>query len=203
MVVYKMKKFIFIHIMKCGGTTLRKIIEDIYKEHYLLDRNSWERKNDLLNLTEGNYPKNYENYHVIHGHMTIDRYKHLRWPNITFLRNPTERLISEYSSMSIRRPNAINRFDDIVDYCKGANRVNIMTKMTGGDLTKFDFIGVTEKYTESIIRFCNFLNIQVPNYIPLNVTINKKDVNKKTRLRLKRLNQKDFELYEKALELYK
>lgn len=71
--------------------------------------------------------------------MTIDRYKHLGRSNITFLRNPIERIVSEYSTLLRRRKKI--KYKNIIEYSESNNRVNIMQKMTGGNLNKFDFVG--------------------------------------------------------------
>jgi len=56
-------KFIFVHIPKSGGTTLREIIKKIYTSTYLLDRGSWNSKNGVINVNYNNdkYPLNYKN----------------------------------------------------------------------------------------------------------------------------------------------
>jgi len=133
----------------------------------------------------------------------MKRYEHLGWPMITFLREPIKRHISEYSMLQRTRPKVFARYKSIIDFCKKENRINIETKMLGGDLGKFSFVGVTEKYDESVNRFSKFLGVNISSYKSLNVAPNTLNIDKKILEKLRDINQEDMKLYNDALRMYK
>jgi len=198
-------KFVFVHIPKSGGTTLREIIKGVYKDTYLLDRGSWSKRNGVIKINYNNdkYPKKYKSYYIIHSHSSMKRYEHLNWKMITLLRHPIKRLISEYSMISHYSPKFFKKYEDIVDFCYKEDRVNFLSKMSGGDLDKFDFVGITEKYDQSIEMFSKFLGIVIPTYKKLNVTPVKLNIDKKYITKLKDINKQDIDLYNLANRRYR
>jgi len=83
-------------------------------------------------------------------------------------------------------------------------RRNILTDMVG-DLSKFDFVGITEKYDESIKKLEDILNIKFGNLLSYNV-VKHKSKYKPTEEELMILNllvKRDMKLYNKAMRSYK
>jgi hypothetical protein len=196
----KLPRFIFVHIIKTGGTTLREVIKKIYGSKYLLDR-SWKRnKKSRIYVPEtSKYPEDYKKFYVIHGHFTAKKYSHLKkWKMITFLRNPIERIISHFSSWSGNYKKDIS----IIEFAK--IYANHMTYITGGNLDQFDFIGLTEYYDESIKQLQKTLSLKFPNQYPYkNKTPKKVKITKKQKRIIVDLNREDIALYEKVLRRYK
>ena len=89
-------KFIFIHILKTGGTTFRyNILERFYKGRYLYDgtfkvrnkeinRKLKREKKPVMDFSLNNYPPNYKKSLAIFGHFRIEKYEHLNLPFVTF-----------------------------------------------------------------------------------------------------------------------
>ena len=87
-------KFIFIHIPKCGGTSVEQTLlknEDIPEERIL----KW----NLTEEEQQEYRLYYKYGNIDVQHRKIDQYKTENEKNyftFTFVRNPWERFLSEY-----------------------------------------------------------------------------------------------------------
>lgn len=212
----QLPKFIFVHIVKTGGTSFRKnFLNIIYRNRYVCDslyksklgRSKNTKKRNLsrewipiidLNITEKvEIDKNVD---VIFGHFRHFKYDYLKWPYGTFLRDPIERIISAYFyyRMLFKDDIGIRDFAEIFP--------NHMSYVIGDDLTKFEFVGITEKFDESLDRFCKLFNIHWKKRVTQRQrdnTINKQKVSLKDRDYIRSLNEKDYILYNEALKSYK
>ena len=197
--------------MKTAGTSVSQNLKRIYKRKYLLDTTYRMARNkqkifyfDTMdshypNRFKKGYPQKYKKYDVIHGHFTIKKYEHLGWPVITFLRHPIERVTSQYFSAieNIQTDFIYAKPLPFTEFCK--QTANTMTKMTGGDLSKFSFVGIVEKFPESLERLGKFIGRDL-KVLVTNKTKNKKELNHKQINLIKKYNRKDLELYSRALE---
>lgn len=195
----KPDKFIFVHIMKTGGTSLREsFIEYFGHENFLYDRTyklDRLKYKGILRIHKSSlvYPKNYEDRKVIFGHFNFRKYSHLGRPTITFLRNPIERVRSHYSSGEKRK------YMSFEEFCLFTS--NLMRNMTGGNLSKFYFIGLTEYFDESISRLNKLLGINLSSK-KINVNINKIELDEKKINLIKKYNLEDLRLYDEALKMF-
>lgn len=197
----KYNHFVFLHIMKTAGMSLRKEFVRVYGKDVLIDRSYRKDRNQKVGLlrvsekSETIYPENYNKYKIIHGHFTIEKYKHLGWPIFTFLRDPIQRVISHYSMTLIFKNNPLS----FEDFCKTTE--NTMTYMTGGDLDKFSFIGIVEKYEDSLRKLNQILNTNIrlvqENKTPKKVNFGENEINL-----IKKYNEQDLVLYEKGCQLF-
>lgn len=205
-------EFIFLHIMKTGGTSFRKNFLDlVYKDNYIYDKtfklneeqkrnlSLWMRKNPLvLNFDQTIYPENYRTYKVIYGHFLISKYEHLNRPIITFLRDPVERVISQYywqRSIGLFKRTNLKKYAKIYS--------NHMSFILNDNIDMIDFIGITEFMQESLKKFSSYFNINVPDkFEKKRVGKNKEDIDIETRNYIKELNKKDYDLYQKGLEKF-
>jgi len=202
----KIPRFIFVHIMKTAGTTLSEELNRIYKNEYFLDT-TYKADRAIEGLfkfqrSDSTYPKNkrYLKSSVLHGHFTVNKYKHLGWPMITFLRDPIERVISNYSSNVV---NAVIRGGESVpfdEFCKRTS--NTMTYMTDGDLNNFLFVGIVEHYAESLKRLGDLLGHKLNPNSRLNKTNKKVKMGKKQIKIIRSYNKNDIELYKKGLKIF-
>ena len=82
-------KFISIHIPKTAGSSFWEIIRNNCHKDAVMDGHNvfWYLFTDTLQ---------YEKYAIIHGHFTVEKYSYLNRPQITIMREPIERVISEY-----------------------------------------------------------------------------------------------------------
>jgi hypothetical protein len=148
------------------------------------------------------YPSNFdENYHLcIIGHFTVEKYKHLKWPIITFLRDPVDRIISYYS---VWRSYNINKNKNIFWFA--SHFKNQMSFMTRNNLSQFRFVGITERHKDSMAIIEKVLGFKIKNK---EVHSNKTPARKKmefsgrTRRILESMNEKDRVLYNEALRRF-
>lgn len=198
------ERFIFLHIMKTAGTSLAKELKRIYGSKYYLDPTFRTDRDEIgifqIKKSTKIYPKiNYDNYKVLHGHITYEKYKHLGWPVFTFLKEPVARVVDHYSSATnFARRNGRKQLP-IEVFCKKSS--NLMTNMTDGDLDNFFFVGIVEKYQESIDRLSEFIGYKI-RFKKYNMTKKLLPFSEKQINIIKKYNQEDIKLYEDALERF-
>jgi len=158
------KKFIFIHIPKCAGTSIEDLILD---ESCILNSNSWPHNLKV------NYPLN---------HLTLDDIKgsNILYPNFnnffsfTFVRNPFERLISEYFYLKPR----LNLTEDIkkeLIFLSSKSESGIFgnhclsqSKFINDDI---NFVGKIEKLQQDFNIICDKIKVKKKNLARKNTTI--------------------------------
>jgi len=167
---------VYIHIPRCAGTFTRDVLRNTfgikrvyrdlaYKKEAKLHKSQNKEEPFIVNrfvLCERVYPKRFhiideKNYDIIFGHFTIRKYGMMGWPFITFLRDPVERVISEYNALKRENEKYFNL--SVVEYAS-LNR-NLLTWMLNGSIDDLSFIGFVEKYEESLERLESFLGKKV------------------------------------------
>jgi len=139
--------FIFIHIPKCGGTSV---------ELALLKNEGIQMKNydqDDLNFLSENQKQKYRIGYNYKGtttqHRKIDEYKHnneKKYFTFTFIRNPWERFLSEYFYILKCRPKdqkLRKRFPSFKDFVKGKHEKEMYDSH---DIPQIDFVLNASKY---------------------------------------------------------
>lgn len=216
-----MNKFIYIHIPRCAGTTNRDVLRSTFgrtrvyrdlsfKKEPRLHKNKNKGEELVVNrfvLCDKIFQKNFrvinwEDFDVIFGHFTIRKYALMEWPFVTFLREPIERVISEYSVL--RREDKKFKGLSLIEYAY-LNR-NLITWMMGEDINKFLFIGFTEKYEESMNKLENLLNKKIIRIASgsnhRNFKFPKYVITEEERKEIESYNQLDIDLYNKALKRF-
>jgi hypothetical protein len=184
----EMDKFIFVHIPKTAGGTFRRILDANFENTIRDISKPWGG----LEATCGRYEK----FNIIHGHFHADKYEHLGRPLVTFLREPTVRLVSDYYFFGEQYHPGL----DIIEYAQV--RANIQAEYIQ-DIDKFDFVGLTEKFTESLNMFEKWSSVKIPrNFENYNVSKKKKDVTKDEIKHIMKYQEKDYEIYNKILEYH-
>jgi len=160
--------FIFVHMMKTGGTTFNRTIKEIfengncvftdkifrrYRRDEIVCLNKWSEQHIPMEL-------DLNKHRFILGHFTVNKYKHLHWPMLTFLRDPVKRVVSYYSVWLHNKEGPKPKWP-IEKFAK--KTANYMHFATNGDLDQFAFIGLCERYVESFQIFERMFKIKVPD----------------------------------------
>lgn len=210
-------KFISVHVPKTAGTTFLKLISSTYGRTFKSDYV------DIMNLNSvilhGDKPINkirsdIKKYNVIMGHFRASKYLYLKRPYVAWVRNPVDRVISHfYFWMHLWKKERKRNWDPklsklfenkwtVVDFSKMFS--NQMCYFLDCDIKNFKFIGISENFDKELYRFEKIFGIKVKHpKKKLNVSTNKKKIDKKIRLEIAKYHEKDFELYHKALEISK
>lgn len=163
--------FAFTHIPKTAGTTL----------NYILQKNFGSKQHSIILRSGSNYTYSdlkkdkriYKNAKCIAGHGLkpfIDYRefdKELEW--FTFLRDPIKRYISQYIHQQTGNLNQYHM--PIEEWGKKYSRSNCQVKWIAGEedleaakqiiKEKFSFIGITERFDESLKLFRNTLQVNL------------------------------------------
>jgi len=182
------------------------LIHSFYKKSYIYD-NKYKIKSRevikerLLNKQTGEnfntkFSPKFAEKDLIYGHFKLQKYEHLNRPFVTFLRDPVNRLISQYYyQLHLLGDMDIQTYAEIY--------ANHMTFILGSDLKKLEFIGIQEFFDESVNKFLNHFNL------PKILRMEKRRVGKKVivqksiRKYIARLNKEDYELYNEAVNILK
>ena len=138
---------------------------------------------------------------VITGHFLIGKYAHLNRPFVTFFRDPVDRLISHYY-WARDRFGAENIGISLREFAE--RYPNYMSYIIDHDLNKIAFVGITERYEESVKKFSRWSGSKPPKNVP-RVHPGKykpEDVSEEDREFIAEINGEDYDLYHNALERF-
>ncbi|REE81991.1 sulfotransferase family protein [Lutibacter oceani] len=214
---------IFLHLAKNGGTTFHSILNRMYlpQETFTIKTVTQPKTNLDVFLSLDQKEKN--KIRLVKGHAPFGLHKHLQGTTdyLTFLRKPEERLVSFYYYV-LRKPNnklfnTITKNNmslyDFVTQVKSADVNNSQVRSISGIDDKeefmlekalenienhFSFVGLTEKYDESLIMLKTLYNWSMPYYEIRNKTKKRptlNQINKKTIEAINHFNQADTILY--------
>lgn len=223
---------IFLHLPKCGGTTLNRLIEWEYNplEVFSVDpsffRWSYWR---LAKTPVGRFKR----IRVFKGHMPFGLHNRLARPAtyITVLREPIDRAISSYyyaQSYKLDPQHKIAAKLSLEEYIRTTPKENVQTKLLAGYTNGYDFlsgectaamldtakqnleqsfslIGLTERFDESLVMAKLKFGWQIRQYANFNVTPTrpKKDaVPAAVRDLVAERYRFDVQLYEHAEQLF-
>jgi hypothetical protein len=203
-------KFIYVHILKTAGTTMRHtLFEQQFKGRYLYDdtfklkRNKTIKTKHPLIIEQQRYPSvDYKKYDVIFGHFKHDKYEHLNRPMVSFVRNPVDRMINHYHyhKMIYERKGQKLSLLEFSEMWK-----NHMTYILG-DISKYKFIGNVENFKKSLDGMCDSLGIAHPKKIISRRIDRNNQVRKtssKVKKKIEKLNSEDMELYSKVIKKWR
>jgi hypothetical protein len=212
-------QLISIHIPKTAGTSFRNTLKGVYGEHAVkrldIDLIHQQLKVEQETFTEKKLPRGTK---VIHGHFSYALLSQQleispKTPVITWLRDPVERVISNYHYLAKRLAAELNEEGKglnilskmqktLLEYAYSElNRNRISKFMEGMSLSDCAFVGITECYQQDLASLSQLLNWKsYPNFHH-NATGQRPVVSEMEREVIRSWNQADMALYEEALSL--
>ncbi|MGM0988738.1 MAG: hypothetical protein ACQEXI_17415 [Pseudomonadota bacterium] len=210
-----MAPLFFVHIPKTAGTSFRVGLEEAFgSEDIAYNYGAGSPKTSGLFLDQAGgflrdhwcLRKRFEDAGVkaVSGHVSAMQYMPLlgAMRTLTFLREPLQRMASEYAHF-VRHHEYKGSFHDFYSRPIMHNRQSKI--LNGVDLEAIGFVGLTERYTESLA----LLNARYGLEIPRREDNRDKQrqgaahqISAEDEAELKRLNRRDIRLYEQAAELF-
>jgi hypothetical protein len=226
------KALIFLHLPKCGGTTLNRIIEWEYDplRIFSIDPIFFLWSYQKLNRWPATRLAKMQ---VLKGHMPFGIHRKLPQPftYITFLRDPVERVISAYYFAKNYRLHPQHRWISkltLEEYVRQSPNHNVQTKYLSGrafvgdyhagDCTEemlasakenlvrhFSLVGLTERFDEGLAILKIIFGWQISKYAKFNVTktrLKKTSLPPSTVDLIKERNRFDVALYDYGAPLF-
>lgn len=214
------KKFVYIHIPKTAGRFIKDTFKRSFKEEILSDI-SFKKEPKMFRKEMGKemianrfvfcgklIPRNFHEgikiKNVVFGHFQEGKYQFLGWPFVTFLRNPIDRIVSEYSNL--RGENDKYKNLTLVEFSK--EQANLITWMID-DIDKFLFVGFVEKLEESLDRLEHLLDRKLVRLTPKNWRKYKNTVypkyilSKEEKDQIESYNRLDMDLYDQEYKKFR
>ncbi len=214
-------KLVYVHIPKTGGNTVAALLRNVYGGNHKIFRESHDMHNDhnvMSAVGDERYPvqhiyepwkkQRYETSDIIMGHFKKTKYLHTGYPMITWLRDPVDRVVSNYTQQLTKWPKArakaptyynLVKDETLITYAKVWDQLQWW--YCDGSIDDFLFVGICERFDESIEKLGKVLGVKFPSDIPRkNPTKKKMKINKNVRKEITKYQEKDYILYNKALE---
>ncbi len=217
-----MIELISIHIAKTGGRSFFEVLKDQYGEnldprykrvHYFPGK---KYNNKLINRIP-------DHIKVIHGHLFYEHIKEIHEKYspkiITWFRDPVDRVISNYYYLMrrLREDNSHPQYSkkdySIIEYARDSKKNKMSAYLQGIVLEDLFFFGFLEEFDKGLDILAEKLSWKKPLVIHhVNEGKNKQiddiatpadSINEEMRAEIRRLNEDDIQLYEKARDLYK
>lgn len=211
-------ELVSLHIPKTAGTSFRNILKEQFSNKSVVRLDIYD--SGVIHLDEKNYTKTELKSHVkiIHGHF---KYPDLIQkfdisedvPFITWLRDPVARVVSNYyfllkiiADRLKEKPeeNLLNRVaKSLKEFAAQEETQNVMSKfLVGLELEQFKFIGIQDSFESELERLVKTMGWEKVKNIKHNVTgKTTPPIDEETLEFIKKVNQKDIELFNRALEL--
>jgi hypothetical protein len=212
-----MLEIIHIHIPKTAGTSLLNVLQKKYSSNEIctikrkvLTGNSNERNSEIIKNSIS------KNHKILHGHFFYKEIEPIVNLNknvkiITFLRNPIDRVISNYlffkqriNEKKVEKSELSRKNETLMEYARLEESQNRQSKFLEGlNPEKLYFLGIMETFAEDINILTKKLEINFSDIPVLNKNTESGNfqISENELDELKSLNQKDLLLYQNALEI--
>lgn len=194
-----------IHIAKTAGTTFRELLQEYYRDQLCFFYGS------LTNAACEPIAALPINAKCLHGHFYLKDYRD-NFPQakcITWMRDPVERVVSEYAHLK-RQPADGNPLGQLIaqgfsllDFAHHPDARNVQYK-TIHSLNNFDFVGIAENFDAELARLYSTTGVELRIGHKSNINPDKIGprylLEDRVRALLAKLNDEDEELYRLAQE---
>lgn len=216
-------KLISIHIPKTAGTSFRNTLKAVYGEDHVIRLDIKDSKLVVLDNVIFGASTLPISVNVIHGHFSFSNLIATfpidpSTPLITWLRDPVERVISNYYYLQqqLSKEETIEQDDKIfkgvnilsngnlslLEYARLEKSRNRMSRFLDGcELSDFTFIGIQEFYSEDLKELSILLNWPQVQEFHHNTTENRHNVDALVRAEIEALNLIDVDIYQNALAI--
>jgi hypothetical protein len=200
-------ELISIHIPKTAGTSFHHILAQQYGECHV-ERIDWPKLGDEICRNPSTA--------VVHGHLSYKEAKLLdpsgSIPRITWIRNPIDRVVSNYNYLSEKLVQLIDEPRHGVDILSKLqrsllefasaekNRNRIHKFLEGSSIEDYAFIGVVERYDEDINALQRHFGWQNVNPVYYNSSNRARSKDVEIRSIIEELNQEDLRWYREVLK---
>lgn len=173
MILSDEKKFLFIHIPKTAGTSLRQVLDP----YAVTDFRAYSRGLEQYIAAKRKFPPHFS-YAGAAEALTVDLRNYFKF---TFVRNPWDRFVSMYEYFRKDTKHAMHQrcmtcsFGDFIGDVV-ARRATFDTKnqmdyiVPPAGLAPMDFVGKVENIADDFARICRRLGIEAPPLPTLNTT---------------------------------
>lgn len=209
------------HIPKSAGTSFRNMLRDVYGASAVLRfdtplRGGGKFRVEQQPFTGRALPNRVK---VLHGHFAWPFLKNILElptdiPKITWLRDPVERVVSNYFYLSKRLReildeegrgvNILSKMErSLTEYAQAPLNQNRMSAFLNGlDLADFQFVGILERMEEDLPLLAKRMGWPVTETYEHNATgKRKREITPEERAIIEQCNAEDIALYQRALEL--
>jgi hypothetical protein len=223
---------ISLHTPKAGGSSFKDILQHHYGKSFLgdyadmpINKTFNERTKDALEFDKNfNFFERFKykarGIKCIHGHFLPFKYQKLLDSRstffITWLREPTERLISHYYHWQrVYHEKSAPLYKKVVEeswslekFCLSEEMKNLYGKyLWRFPIDKFEFIGITEYFEDDVSYFINkyledFEMEDIPkrNMNPNSNGLYSEKISKELLSKIRSFHSEDYEMYEFAME---
>jgi hypothetical protein len=223
------KTLIFVHMFRCGGNTLNRIMDweynpnQVFSLHGRYSRWAYHQLSRVPSATLSRMK-------VVRGHMPFGAHRLLsqEFTYITLLRDPVRRILSEYFAGKFRISHQYHRrikHLSASEFAVSMANNNAQTKMIAGLSNSYDFlqdectsevlevakdnlqkyfslVGITERFDETLALAKCLFGWTVPYYAVFNTKKGSEIVADEELARVAELNRFDIELYEYAVNMF-
>jgi hypothetical protein len=212
---------VFKHLPKCGGITMHKMLSSVYKQDEIFSTKVLPNGELTTNMFV-DLPKN--NLKLFKGHLGVfipELYlpKEYTFSYFTFIRNPVSRMLSYYNYCKKTKYNKfyniinqnnlsliefLERFGDEKDICNGQSKLiasqldenNLLENALTSINTKYFFVGIMERYEESLALLSMKIHLPHESYIVSNKSGSEKiELTIEEQNYILKRNQIDLQLY--------
>ncbi|MEA3638336.1 MAG: hypothetical protein VBE63_00145 [Lamprobacter sp.] len=157
----------FLHMLKAGGTTLRRLLEDVYQEGLVTDYDDIPMSNRPQHVLQRR--RRYQTLHsqglnpspqIVFGHFVLSKYRGLEQclQFATMFRDPVPRVVSHYfhylRNIGLERNEILPVGITLEEFARLPKYRDMYLFLLGGlGIDELDYVGITEEFEASVALY--------------------------------------------------